>query len=111
MNDQVGDLPLVLVCDPTRDIVEVFERAVQERLLSFALVPSAAEFMFQDTQTGSGWNLKGEAISGPAQGRRLKSVPHASRVFWMIWYNFYPDTLLEAAPPDNEVYRCLCSSL
>jgi hypothetical protein len=111
VNDQVGDLPLVLVCDPTRDIVEVFERAIQERQLTFALVPSAAEFTFQDAQTGSGWNLKGEAISGPAQGQRLKSVPHASRVLWMIWYNFYPDTLLEAAPPDNEVYRCLCSSL
>ena len=102
VNDQIGDLSLVVVCDPARDIVEVFERTAEGRLLTFTLVPSAAEFAFQDAETGSVWTIKGEAISGPAQGQRLKPVLHASRVLWMIWYNFYPETLLEAAPAEVE---------
>jgi hypothetical protein len=97
VNDQVGALPIVVVCDPTRDIVEVFERA-PEQALTFALVPSAAPFAFQDAESGSLWNITGEAISGPAKGHRLKPYPHASRVLWMVWYNFYPDTHLAGAP-------------
>jgi hypothetical protein len=99
VNDQVGDLPLVVVCDPTRDIVEVFERAFQDQVLTFTPGPANAELLFQEDATGSVWNIRGEAISGPLQGQRLKPVVHASRVLWMIWYNFYPDTLLEAAQP------------
>ncbi len=105
VNDQIGDLPLVVVCDPTRDIVEVFERTAEVQMLTFTSVPSAAEFTFQDAESGSEWNIKGEAISGPAQGQRLKPVPHASRILWMIWYNVYPDTLLEAAPARVEASR------
>jgi hypothetical protein len=105
VNDQLGALPLVVVCDPTRDIVDVFERTPQEQVLTFTPGPPDAAFTFQDAETGSVWNIKGEAISGPAQGQRLKPVAHASRVLWMIWYNFYPDTLLEAAPAEVAASR------
>lgn len=98
VNDQVGALPIVVVCDPKRDIVEVFERLAEGQTLTFTPVSPAADFAFQDTESGAVWNLKGEAISGPALGQRLRPVPHASRVLWMIWYNFYPDTLLVGAP-------------
>jgi hypothetical protein len=102
VNDQLGDLPVVLVCDTARDIVEVFERTTQEQVLTFAPSPTHAAFSFQDGTTGSVWNIKGEAIDGPAQGQRLKPVAHASRVLWMIWYNYFPDTLVEATPQEAE---------
>ncbi len=34
---------------------------------------------------------------------RLQSYPHVSRVFWMIWYNFFPDTHLDGQESEQTV--------
>lgn len=95
VNDIIGDIPLVAVYDSTRDIVDVFERTHHGTVLTFHPVSANPDFVFQDDESQSLWNIKGEAIAGPAQGQRLRSYPHASRVLWMIWYNFFPDTQLD----------------
>jgi hypothetical protein len=95
INDVVGDLPIVVVYDSVQDIGDVFERTHQGTVLTFHLVPTGSDFLFQDDESQSQWNIKGEAITGPAQGQRLRAYPHASRVLWMIWYNFFPDTQLD----------------
>lgn len=95
INDVVGDLPIVVVYDSVHDIGDVFERTHQGTVLTFHLVPAGSDFLFQDDESQSQWNIKGEAIAGPAQGQRLHAYPHASRVLWMIWYNFFPDTQLD----------------
>ncbi len=95
INDVVGDLPIVVVYDSVHDIGDVFERTHQGTVLTFHLVPAGSDFLCQDDESQSQWNIKGEAIAGPAQGQRLRAYPHASRVLWMIWYNFFPDTQLD----------------
>jgi hypothetical protein len=44
-----------------------------------------------DEETGSFWNVKGEATFGPLAGRRLEPIQDAFVAFWFSWPVFYPD--------------------
>jgi hypothetical protein len=46
---------------------------------------------FTDRETGSEWNLFGEAVAGPLTGFRLTPVPHLD-TFWFAWSTYQPDT-------------------
>ena len=48
---------------------------------------------FVDEQTGSHWNIVGQAILGPLKGKRLERLVHADQ-FWFSWGAFRPDTLI-----------------
>ncbi len=50
---------------------------------------------FVDTGAGSVWNIRGEAVEGPLQGKTLTPVPHTNS-FWFAVAAFRPDT---------EIYR------
>ncbi len=65
----------------------VFEPRAGGRTLTF----QARGERFVDQQTGSGWNLFGEAVSGPLRGAQLRPV-EAVDTFWFAWAAFKPDT-------------------
>jgi len=44
---------------------------------------------FSDTETGSTWNVFGQATGGPLAGRRLSPVEHVD-TFWFAWGAFQP---------------------
>jgi hypothetical protein len=67
----------------------VFESVLDGELLSFTRVGGD----FVDDQTGSTWDIFGDAISGPMIGRRLERVPFLD-TFWFSWSRFHPDTTL-----------------
>jgi hypothetical protein len=46
-----------------------------------------------DEQTGSTWNILGEAISGELAGQQLTPIIHGNH-FWFAWAAFHPDTLV-----------------
>lgn len=46
---------------------------------------------FLDDQTGSTWNLLGEAVDGELQGTRLEPVARDD-TFWFVWFAFRPHT-------------------
>lgn len=46
-----------------------------------------------DDQTGSTWNILGEAVDGPAAGDRLQPVTHVD-TFWFAWSTYRPATRL-----------------
>ena len=46
---------------------------------------------FLDQETGSRWNIFGQALSGPLAGSQLTPVVHANH-FWFAWAAFRPDT-------------------
>ena len=48
---------------------------------------------FVDQQTGSHWNIVGQAILGPLKGKQLERLVHADQ-FWFSWGAFRPDTLI-----------------
>lgn len=49
--------------------------------------PERGDFVLRDQQTGSLWNLRGEAYSGPLRGQRLRQIP-AFNAFWFAWSAF-----------------------
>lgn len=46
---------------------------------------------FADAETGSRWNILGQATAGPLAGGQLTPVVHANH-FWFAWAAFRPDT-------------------
>jgi len=44
---------------------------------------------FSDTETGSTWNIFGQATGGPLAGRQLAAVEHVD-TFWFAWGAFRP---------------------
>jgi hypothetical protein len=56
-----------------------------------ALTFTAVEGGFRDDQTGSTWNVLGEAVEGPLAGERLDGVEHVD-TFWFAWSSYQPET-------------------
>jgi len=82
--------PLLIVFDPNGTSTRVFGRRVDERLLTFNAHDNKT---LQDAETGSIWNRRGEAVSGPLLGRKLLqhvSIPSFKRA----WETFHPDSHL-----------------
>jgi len=52
---------------------------------------AAGDGTFTDTETGSTWNLLGEAVAGDLAGSRLEPYVHVD-TFWFAWSTFRPDT-------------------
>ena len=71
----------------------VFERAVDGRLLSFSRSGAA----FLDTETGSTWNLFGEATAGALAGSRLRPREFVD-TFWFAWGTFEPESRIVPPP-------------
>ncbi len=46
---------------------------------------------FVDAETGSRWNVLGQAVEGPLAGARLDPVIHGNH-FWFSWAAFQPET-------------------
>jgi hypothetical protein len=56
-----------------------------------ALTFSASDAGFVDNETGSTWNLFGQATDGPLAGSTLEAIPHVD-TFWFAWSAFRPDS-------------------
>ncbi len=67
----------------------VFSPVVDGRPLTF----SADGDRLVDTETGSRWNLFGEAVEGDLAGTQLDQIVHVD-TFWFAWSTFRPDTLV-----------------
>jgi hypothetical protein len=77
-----------------RDVgsVSVFDPVVTGRTLTFA----AAGERFVDEQTGTVWNLAGEALEGELVGTQLDRIVHLD-TFWFAWATYRPGTELVEA--------------
>jgi len=74
-----------------RDIgtVGVFSPIVDGRELTFR----ADGDLFVDNETGTNWNVIGDAVDGPLAGSTLDPITFV-RTFWFSWAAFRPDTSL-----------------
>ncbi|MFQ5523140.1 MAG: DUF3179 domain-containing (seleno)protein [Acidimicrobiia bacterium] len=86
VNDEISGVPIVVVA--LGGGIAVFERSFGDQVLEFS---SQGGETFRDA-SGSEWNMRGEAVSGPLQGRSLHPYRHYSRVLWFVWSNFFPNT-------------------
>jgi hypothetical protein len=55
--------------------------------------PSDGSATISDGETGSTWNVFGEAMSGELAGRQLGQLVHID-TFWIAWIAFHPASAL-----------------
>ena len=106
INDSIEDTDIVIIYgpdtlspflgmfgseNPVVGSTGVYSRNLDGRRLTF----KSENYAIVDEQTGSTWNIFGEAIEGPLSGSVLTPVVHANH-FWFAWRVFYPDTLIRA---------------
>ncbi len=68
----------------------VFLSTVGDQVLTFTAKDNGS---FEDQETGSAWDILGEAITNPLAGPRLVSLPHHD-TFWFAWAAFVADGTL-----------------
>ncbi len=69
--------------------IGVFDANLDGQTLTFR--PEADGFT--DNETGSVWNVLGQAVSGPLEGKALTPIVHGSH-FWFAWAAFAPETIV-----------------
>jgi len=65
----------------------VFDRRVDGRTLSFRY----SDGRFYDKQTTSAWDITGQAVQGPLQGKKMTRIVHGD-YFAFAWLAFKPET-------------------
>ena len=71
-----------------------YSRDLGNLTLTFESVPSTDrrfDFMVRDLETGTTWNLLGQALAGELKGNQLYQIP-AHNAFWFAWATFWQDT-------------------
>jgi hypothetical protein len=101
VNDEIEGRPVVVFFDPSvRSALDaaaisegrkvgagsVFERRLDDRMLSFRPGPRAGTF--RDRETGSVWNSSGEAVAGRLEGGRLRQLASDDE-FWFAVAAFF----------------------
>ena len=107
VNDTVGGQDLVVFFEPgtssalgaqfiaeAKDVgaTNVFDPNVEGEKLTF--VRDGEKIV--DEQTGSEWNILGEAVAGELEGKELTTILHGD-YFWFSWAAFKPDTIIYQA--------------
>jgi hypothetical protein len=83
VNDTVAGVPVVV----TWGSAGVFSRRFDGRTLTFRSEGGT----ILDEETGSEWNVLGEAVAGELEGSRLEPVVSIDH-FWFSWAAFRPET-------------------
>lgn len=100
VNDEIGGQPVLVVWGAeetasaldSSDIAEgrsvgvglAYLRTVEGRVLTF---DSQGDDTFKDRETGSTWDLLGNAVAGPLLGAKLTPAVHTNH-FWFAWAAF-----------------------
>jgi len=102
VNDTVGGVPIVVMfvkgvasaldsssIADSRDVgtAAVFQRRLDSRTLTFTRLMEAVA----DQQTGSTWDILGQATAGKLRGKKLTPVVSGQH-FWFTWAVFKPKT-------------------
>lgn len=90
INDNVNGRDVLIVSDPSSKLAIPYDRSVNGLILNFK-ISSENPFQMIDNETGSVWNLKGEALSGALTVTKLRQIP-AYNAFWFAWAVMWPST-------------------
>ncbi len=102
VQDSIGGEPVVVFWQPgTRSALDesviaesedvgaagIFSRELDGRVLTFV----QQNGLLVDAETGSSWNLLGQAVAGELQGQTLVPLVH-DNTLWFAWAAFKPET-------------------
>jgi hypothetical protein len=102
LNERLGDTPIAIfwkagtasavdsgIISQGQDVgtSRVYLSTVGDQVFTF---DANDDGTFTDQETGSTWDIFGEAIDGTLAGTRMMSLPHHD-TFWFAWAAFVPD--------------------
>ena len=95
INDRVGDRAVLVLYDRETSTAIPYSRVVGDQLLTFRILSRTGDLplAFADVETGSEWNMLGEALAGPLKGAQLAQIP-AYNSMWFGWSAYWPQTRL-----------------
>jgi hypothetical protein len=88
LNDRLGESDIVIFHEPETLLGMTFSRQSGEQSLVFKQSDSGE---ITDTNTGSLWNMAGEAYEGPLKGKKLSFIRSLIEE-WYIWAATHPET-------------------
>ncbi len=88
VHSEVDEVPLVVFWERDSEAAVAFIPGSSQGPLTFQVL----EGRFRDIETGSEWNLAGQAVAGPMAGEQLVQVPGAFVSFWFAWATFAEGT-------------------
>ena len=93
INDRIGDRDLLVIFDRKSATAIPYSRTVGDQVLTFLAHDreDGLPLALIDTETGSEWNMLGQAISGPFKGARLTQLT-AYNSMWFGWSAYWPET-------------------
>ncbi|MFQ5534494.1 MAG: DUF3179 domain-containing (seleno)protein [Sphingomonadales bacterium] len=92
INDSVGGKPIVVLYNAELNIGAVYSRNVEGKDLTFEAATGDGGAVVTDRETGSLWDVNGNAVSGELAGKSLDAVPHFNKLFWFSWPLFKDQT-------------------
>lgn len=91
INDQVGDMPVVVAGSSNLNFGVVYNRELEDcTVLEFQAVENALPVVMSDNE-GNQWDIFGVAVSGPRAGTQLQKT-NSYIAFWFAWTAFFPGT-------------------
>jgi hypothetical protein len=90
VNDRVGNVPVVIIHQPSSDTTTAFEARIKGRVLRFQAANDEASSLV-DLDTRSTWNAYGLCLEGPLKGTQLHQLIPVPE-FWFAWSQFHPKT-------------------
>ena len=88
VQDWVGGTPVIVVVGPDAKSVRAFAAILHGAPADFYWSDGA---ILRDATTGSTWDFRGCAVSGPAAGECLRHLA-ALRDYWFDWRLYHPRT-------------------
>ncbi len=107
VNDELGGQPVLVSYCPLCASGVVYDRQVDDRLLSFSNTSALYEndLVMVDRETGSyWWQVPGRAIVGELSSTELTAL-RAETTTWARWTADHPETLTMQRPPGRDYSR------
>jgi hypothetical protein len=86
IQDSVDKLPIILTIENDSTSFHVYDRRVNDSVLSFQIV--GKNDLLVDEKTHSTWNMDGVCIAGWLKGKKLLPVQSYNE-FWHSWQTFH----------------------
>ncbi len=87
-NTEIEGKKIVIFGSNRDNIVESYYRTIDGNTLTFSAVRGEYPVVLKD-ESGSEWNIFGEAVSGPKKGQQLRST-QSYNGYWFAFADFFP---------------------
>ena len=96
ISDRIGDARILLAVAADGKSVRAYNRFLDGKELDLYAVVGAEPPAFFDASSGSEFDFRGVAVSGPLEGSQLERIFSITE-FWFDWHEYHKDTAIYRA--------------